>query len=123
MSYGMYKEPIKKMMEDAMEKYKQPSPLFKSVEKQNGEIGKLIKAADKYLDKLPNPEKVNKTVPDVDYTKVKKASLIIRELFSVASEFAVSIGTEFPTDNAESQSIKLITASTVFNITTRSQPL
>ena len=123
MSYGMYKEPIKKMMEDAMEKYKQPSPLFKSVEKQNGDIGKLIKAADKYLNKLPNPEKVNKTVPDVDYTKVKRASLIIRELFSVASEFAVSIGTEFPTDNAESQSIKLITASTAFNITTRSQPL
>ena len=122
-SYLQYKEPIQKMMEDAMEKYKQPNTAFKTVEKYNGDIAKLTKSIDKYLDKLPKENTANKQLPDIDNNQVKKINQKIRELYSIASEFAISIGIDFPLDQAENQALKMITASNAFNITTRSQPL
>lgn len=127
MSYRQYKEPIKQMMENAMEQYKQPNSLFKTVEKHNGDILKLIKAIDKYLvEKLPDPDKLDNKLPlpDVYYTKVTKVNLKIKELYGIAAEFAASTGIEFPLDNAEDQPfIKTITASTAFNIVTKNQPI
>lgn len=122
-SYKQYKQPIMKMLEEILEKYKQPNPLFKNVEKKNEEITNAIKSVDEYLKTLPKNEKAAKNLPDVDYSKVKEASSRVRQFFSLAYEFAISAGVDFPLDNVESKPVRLVTASQVFNLTTKSQPI
>jgi hypothetical protein len=122
-SYKQYKQPIMKMLEEILEKYKQPNPLFKNVEKRNEEITNAINSVDEYLKVLPKKGKSDQNLPDVDLKQLKEASSKVRQFFSLAYEFAVSAGADFTLDDVESQPLRLVTASQVFNITTRSQPL